>query len=416
MRKALFLSCICFPILINAQGDDFSKDLAALKEVLQKTPSYKAQIKGERKKEYDALYEQLLSNSPANKYEQDYFVQLARLLFPIRDNHLGFYQLPDYSRFKNRDSIAAFVASPEFEKYPSAPINIDSLENILKSKPDSSIEGIYHYGPHYSVGVYKSDEREYTGVVISSEINLWKKGQVAVWLYETEPKIYKAIYAHPLTKNFIYQPIEKYRNEQLLNSFFYRSYISSPYSKYPDRVDHVHLPSNAPLFELKNISPEVQYLLVRSFQANKKTSDQSRAFYDSVKNMLTAKTLILDLRNNQGGSAREAAKYLKLIKQFAKRGKVYILQNNGTISQAEIFILSLKRKPNIFFAGQTTKGMLSYGSNYGKTVLLPGKVHQIYITDMKGSSGRLKYEDVGIDAEIPLDNGSDWIEQILKLL
>src|SRR5690606_8905925 len=132
-------------ILINAQGDDFSKDLAALKEVLQKTPSYKAQIKGERKKEYDALYEQLLSNSPANKYEQDYFLQLARLLFPIRDNHLGFYQLPDYSRFKNRDSIAAFVASPEFEKYPSAPINIDSLENILKSKPDSSIEGIYHY-------------------------------------------------------------------------------------------------------------------------------------------------------------------------------------------------------------------------------------------------------------------------------
>src|SRR5690606_29362496 len=238
------------------------------------------------KKEYEALFESLLLNPQADKKGQQYFLQLARLLFPIRDNHLGFYQLPDYSRFKNRDSIAAFVASPEFEKYPSAPIDIDSLENILKSKPDSSIEGIYHYGRHYSVGVYKSDEREYTGVVISSEINLWKKGQIAVWLYETEPKIYKAIYAHPLTKSFIYQPIEKYRNEQLVNSVFYGSYISSPYSKYPDRVDHVNLHSNVPLFELKNISPDVQYLLVRTFQANKKTSDQSRAFYDSVKNVL----------------------------------------------------------------------------------------------------------------------------------
>jgi C-terminal processing protease CtpA/Prc len=143
---------------------------------------------------------------------------------------------------------------------------------------------------------------------------------------------------------------------------------------------------------------------------------KSKDFYDSIKNLLIEPNLILDLRNNEGGANKVSKKFLTLIREYTRKGKVYTLVNNGTLSQGEIFTLQLMRLQNVKVLGQTTKGMLTYGSNYGKREKLPSKSFEVYITDMKGDKRLIPYENYGINPEIVLTDRKDWIEQTVEII
>jgi hypothetical protein len=416
MRIVLVVVFYLFAIASNGQINTYLEDLAALKFVLQKTPSYKSQIKGDKQALFNSLYERLASDTTSNPHSFKYFYNLSQLIFPLKDNHLGFYQIAVYDNFKNKERIDSFIGTKEFLDYPTFHINIDSLKNVLAKRPADSVEGIYNYGRFYSVGLFKRVDKEYVGVIIDSDVNLWRNGQIAIHLYEYAPNLFKAIYGHPLSKNFILQTNEKYRNQSLVNSYFYSSYSLDIYSKQHRTVDYVNLSKNSSKFELKSINGDIQYLLLRSFQRHSITTQQSKNFYDSIKNVLTAKTLILDLRNNEGGATKESRKYLRLLKKFTRNGNLYVLLNNGTLSQAEIFTLQLKKLKNVTTVGQTTKGMLAYGSNYGKRERLPSGRFEIYPTDMKGNAKLLQYEDYGINPDIILRDNRDWIEQTVEII
>jgi hypothetical protein len=415
MRILLALFFFFLSIATNAQTNTYLADLASLKSILQETISFKRQIRSEKESHFNALYEGLASDTTSNPNTYKYFYNLSQLLFPLRDNHLGFYQLPNYSNFKTKTRIDSFVTTKEFLDYPTLPINIDSLKTELAKKPFDSIEGIYHYDTFYTVGLFKKREKEYVGLVLSSEVNLWQKGQIAIHLYEYDTNLYKAIYGHPFYKYFIFQPVEKYQYHSLVNSYFYASYSKKIYSKHPEKIDHVNLPESNSKFAFKNLGQDVQYLLIRSFQADMKTQQASQQFFDSIKNSLTAPNLLLDLRNNEGGAEKEMRKYLKLLKDYIKNGHLYVLQNNGTLSRAEIFILELKQLNNVTTLGRQTKGMLAYGSNFGKTERLPSGRFAIYPTDMSSGSQLLQYEDTGITPDIVLQDDSNWIDQVVKI-
>jgi hypothetical protein len=293
---------------------------------------------------------------------------------------------------------------------------MDSLKIELAKKPADSVEGIYHYDKFYTVGLFRNGEKEYIGIILDSDINLWQKGQIAIHLYEFAPNLYKAIYGHPLFKSFQLKTIEKYRNQQLVNSYFYASYSQAVYSKHLREVDHVNIPKNASKFAFRNINNDVQYLLVQTFQADNKNAQASKQFFDSIKNSLKTPYLILDLRNNEGGANNPMIRYLNLLKKYVKKGRLYVLVNNGTLSQAEIFTLKLKPLKNVTTIGQTTKGMVAYGSNYGKTLKLPSDKFAVYPTDMNNGSVLLPYEDIGIDPDIFLRTDQDWIEQTVEII
>ncbi len=413
MRLLLTLTVFLCAITLNAQSNaSYLKDLASLRAILQNTPSYQAQIKGNKLTSYNALYNRLVSDTVRNVDDYKYFYNLSQLFFALRDNHLSFFQVPNYN-FRSQEDIEKFIKTKEFANYPRLNINIDSLKTALAQKPADSIEGIYHYENFYSIGLFKTTDKEYIGVVLNSETPLWKKGHIAVHLYKQGPNFYKAIYAHPLTKSFMFQPNEKFRYKSLVNSYFYGSYSQSIYSKEIQSYHYVNLPHDAAKFQFKNINDRVQYLRIRSFQADNTTSQQSAAFYTTIKDSLTAPYLILDLRNNEGGAEKESEKYFNLLKKYTRTGHLYIVMNNETLSRAEILTLQLKKLPNTVTAGQPTKGMLTYGSNYGRREILPSKRFSIYITDMKGKAEHLLYEDSGINPDINLNENADWIEQIM---
>ncbi|MFY7901185.1 MAG: S41 family peptidase [Chitinophagaceae bacterium] len=393
-----------FWVTSHAQKNNtYQADLIELKEILKKTPSYKDQIKGQRLRDYNSLFEKLLNDTVSIFSDYQYFYNIAQIFFPIRDNHLAFYQIANF---------------PSPTDFPTFKGNLDSLKLALSTKPLDSLEGIYHYDKYYSVGLFKAGNAKYVGVVLDTEISNWKKGQIAIHLYEYLPQYFKAIYAHPKFKNYILHPIERFTHHSLVNSYFYSSFSETTYSKINYKKDFTNLPKNIGDFGFKNIEAGIQYLHIKHFSADRVKMQKSKDFYDSIKNLLTAPNLILDLRNNDGGANKVSKKFLSLIKQYTKKGQVYVLINNSTLSQGEIFTLQLKQLHNVETLGQTTKGMLSYGSNYGKRVKLPSQSFEVYITDMKGKGAKrlLPYENIGITPDIILTDTRDWIAQTIDII
>lgn len=416
MRKTFITVFLFFTIVSNAQISPYLKDLSALRSFVQKTASFKAQIKGKKRSAYNEMYNRLALDTSNNPNTYTYFYNLAQLFFPLKDNHLGFYQNPDYTPFQSKESIDSFVNSKEFLDYPTIRINLDSLKEELAQKSLDSVEGIYTYDNYYTIGLFKNEENKYLGVVLDSEVSLWKRGQIAVHLYEFAPNLFKAIYGHPKFKHFIFHPIEKYQNQSLVNSYFYASFSQSIYTKGVTQIDYVNLPKTSTKFALKNIKEDVQYIMIQSFQNNNTIAQSSQRFYDSIKSLLKAPHLVLDLRNNEGGAKKEKKKYAKLLKDYVRYGHLYVLVNNGTLSQAEIFTLELKKLKNVTIIGQQTKGMLAYGSNYGKKEKLPSGKFEVYLTDMNNGSSLLQYEDYGITPNTILRTDKDWVDQVLAII
>lgn len=188
------------------------------------------------------------------------------------------------------------------------------------------------------------------------------------------------------------------------------------YKKNPGEKDWVNIPRTEPAFQFSSINSSVQYIRIGTFSAARKEQLASSVFYNQIKDSLNAPHIIIDLRNNNGGSESVSKKYIALIKKLAKKSSLHVMFNFGTMSQGEIFILRLLTINGIKTYGQKTMGTLAYGSNYGKTERLPGGKFQVYITDMKNKKKLLQYESIGIDPGITLNAGTDWIGQLLELI
>ncbi|MCG7859465.1 S41 family peptidase, partial [Flavihumibacter sediminis] len=105
---------------------------------------------------------------------------------------------------------------------------------------------------------------------------------------------------------------------------------------------------------------------------------------------------------------------IKWIRQIRKKSRVIVLINAYTISQGEITAQRLSRLKGVVLAGQSTKGMLAYGSNYGRHIPIAGGEFVFYPTDMR-TPGMFKFEDIGIQPDIELSNQEDWLKQVNKI-
>ncbi|RNL53983.1 S41 family peptidase [Pedobacter jejuensis] len=168
-------------------------------------------------------------------------------------------------------------------------------------------------------------------------------------------------------------------------------------------------------FEYRELTNKVGYLRLSSFSSSNDNHTMAKSSFDTIRAKIIPECLIVDLRNNLGGGYRTSKQFLTFLKKY--HGRIYLLQNNNTMSNAEQFILDIKDKSGLTTLGETTRGTITYGSNYGKTMILPSKRFIFYPTDMRGRSKDLAYEGIGIKPDILLDPfGDDWITQTLKYI
>lgn len=423
-NMTLFLSMILFIFFsissYSQSSATYRADLSRLQAILKKTPSFRDQVRGDQLKAYDHLYDSLAHDTMSISSDYMAFNNLIQLFFPFKDNHLGFYQvrgfIPGRPGFGDSATMRQYRASQSFQQYPRYCSNIDSLEVALREKPKDSVEGIYYYENYLKVGLFRtSQQTQFIGIVLSTTMPQWDRGQVAIRLYEYMPHFFRAVYAHPVSKGLMLYCNEKFRNQSLVNSYFYSSVSGSAYKKDPGEIDFVNIARDEPKFQFRRIGPATLYLRLGNFSAMTDAMRTSQSFYEQIRDSLTSDELMLDLRNNDGGAQKVSRKFLALLKRFTKKGGVlHVLINNGTMSQGEIFTLQLKKLPNVSTYGEPTMGTIAYGSNYGKRERLPSGKFEIYITDMKDKDNYLPYENRGVTPDTALRTDAPWIDQVLK--
>jgi hypothetical protein len=413
MRVFSLLILLFLHHLSFAQTTRFRQEVNSLDSLLRKTKSFKQQIKGNRKQLYQQKKAELLA-SPDTSFAWQRFLLLTELLDLVQDNHLGFYQRVNYQLFKTREQIDSLFDADYFRDVPSVTWNLDSLKEELARKSKEDIEGIFHYGSDFNLGILKTGEQQYMGVVLESSTPYVKPGYIMAWLREKENNRFSAIYLHPVTKHFNYYATERYVNQQLLYSKLYPSNYTGTYTKELNLPDYCNLPDTASPFLLSEPMPSVQYVRVSSFSNNGKRRQQSDSLYQLLTRSKPQPTIVFDLRNNTGGAASMAKPYIKWIRQIRKKSRVIVLINAYTISQGEITAQRLSRLKGVVLAGQSTKGMLAYGSNYGRHIPIAGGEFVFYPTDMR-TPGMFKFEDIGIQPDIELSNQEDWLKQVNKI-
>ncbi len=410
MRVYSLIILFFLPAFAIAQTTRFPQEVNSLDSLLRKTKSFKQQIKGDRYLLYQQKKAELLA-SPDTTFAWQRFLLLTELLNLVKDNHLGFYQRVNYQLFKTREQIDSLVAADYFRDMPSVNWNLDSLKEDLVRKSKGSVEGIFHYGNDFNLGILKTGEQQYMGVVLESSTPYVKPGYIMAWLREKENNRFSAIYLHPVTKHFNYYATERYANQQLLYSKLYPTNYTGIYTKELNLPDYSNLPDTASPFLLSKPMPSVQYVRVSSFSNNGKRREQSDSLYQLLTRSKPQPTIVFDLRNNTGGAASMAKPYIKWIRQIRKKSRVIVLINAYTISQGEITAQRLSRLKGVVLAGQSTKGMLAYGSNYGRHIPIAGGEFVFYPTDMR-TPGMLQFEDIGIKPDIELSNQEDWLKQV----
>jgi hypothetical protein len=395
--------------LLAQQNNSLQKDLDFLYQELQKTPSYTDQITGDKKTAHQNLYAKLRTQ-PVAPSALDTFYTLSKLLWPIKDKHLAFYQnynrSIDFKTLQNPEFIKQYRASSAFKTFPRVKVNLDSLENALSKKAAGSVEGIYAVGDIGRIGIYRTLRKDsLVGVVLSSKLQTWDRGQLFSILIQTSPNSFRMACCEFITKAFSY--IE---NARLTNGLFERYDL-----KKLNSVSYADFKSGNP-YVFKNLQPDIQYLYLGSFNGSPQNLVIAKTFYNSIKDTLTAPNLIVDLRGNLGGAAKCANQFFALLKNYSETGKVYVLINGAVISMGERFALRLKPIKNIKLFGETTHGMIAYGNNDGDSPLLPSGRFKFYPTNMPDEAHLLQYEETGIEPHVYLDNKSDWIEQLKMII
>jgi C-terminal processing protease CtpA/Prc len=174
------------------------------------------------------------------------------------------------------------------------------------------------------------------------------------------------------------------------------------------------IPDTVKKFYTYKINSSTRYVRLGDFMVNASNMKISKTFFNELKSSMNEKTILLDLRNNNGGGFMISKPFLKLFKKYSKGNEIKVLINRNTVSNSEQFVIRLKKCKNVTLYGEGTKGMVTYGSNYGKQIPLNSKGLFVYPTDMRGFKKDLHYETVGMQPDVYLSKDIDWIEQVLK--
>lgn len=215
------------------------------------------------------------------------------LLF-FRPSHLSLAINPDF--INKSVSATNAVAEKAWEKVE---VSEDELKKNLSNISQPGFEGIWSSGP-YTIGVVKRNN-EYLGYILDAKGTKWKQYDIKFKIKENTDQTYKAVFylGDYSVQNF--NEIKLIGNNFLKIGFvsLKRSFPVTPDNN-PEITEYTEsLAAQTPF--LKETSSHTVLLRIPSFDhSNKKKIDSLLAA--NRKLILSKENLIIDLRNNGGGS------------------------------------------------------------------------------------------------------------------
>ncbi len=346
--------------------------------------------------------------------------------------------------------------------------SIKTVETQAKQINDKII-GIWESSP-YKIGIVLdtlNQKRKYVGFIIESDVPEWTKGDVKLEIYEQNNKLISNYYMldHSIEKMSV-----NLRNEAELMVGTMR-FINS--SKIKSEIERKLLDISRPLFY--ELSENTTILKIPSFNADQKEKidkeiEQNRA------TILSHKNLIIDLRNNGGGSdnswkeiipfiytnpiktigverlstelnRKQFSKFLSFVQRlllrnfikkmesndgkFVVRDSIYIteldevLQNPKNViivvdeicaSSVEQFLLSAMQSKKVEIYGKQTFGALD-ASNVASALSPDGCFELGYCLTRTLRPEKDRIDGIGIKPDVEIDDSipkHKWIDFILK--
>jgi hypothetical protein len=409
--KNLAILLLLFTLGFNLNAQQLCNcqpELDFVYEQMQGTSSFKDQIKGKSKTNFEQTYQDLSAEMTGLMTLSACFWKLNQLMSLVNDKHAEvFGRKPDFDAGKLYDStfLETYRASDAFLNFPKAAIDLEALSNELKSKSVNDIEGIYNIGSKMKMGVYRIDNSDsLVGVILSTELATWAPGQIYAYINETErPAHYDIAFYSPTFKNLIFGKAQFFHNGMLFPNVIKEDFGKS-YSLIEKKEEEG--------YQLSYLQDDIQYVWLNSF-SRRKMAQKRDALIEQINSELTAPNLIIDLRNNGGGADKISLPILKALKK--KSVNIYVITNFYTGSNAEMTTVRLKENFDAIQLGQRTYGAISYGSNYGSTYHSPSGLFSFYPTDMR-QKRFIAYEEVGVEPDVTLEVDSDWVQQTVDII
>ena len=352
-------------------------------ELIENAKSYKYEIKRKDretdfKKWKNEINQEILNDSLSNFFCVGY---LQKYISFINDKHNQIYFVPK-------------KISINVPKYSKA---IDTTFNN-----NDSISGIYYAGSD-KILLKKETDSVWYGITLKSNSDEWTKGKIRLRINKIA--------------NGNFELFEYYKNGLLFYQKNIRISDGRIYSTFWNKENKYFFNKNHnDNFTYKPINPSFDYIGIKTLSRTNKLIKEADSFYEQNLDKLTKENIIIDLRNNGGGSIKQAKPLLKFLRRNKVIQKIYVLINFKTASSAELIALELKKDKRTILAGENSRGMLTYG--YGNRSF-SSKTNcfnfQVSLSTKRENKRLSKYENIGIEPDIKLDNKSDWIDKIVKI-
>jgi hypothetical protein len=275
----------------------------------------------------------------------------------------------------------------------------------LSSKQKADIEGIYTINDFMTLGVYKNKkENNYLAIVLNSETDIWVKGEIVYTLVPFGSDHVLSIGGSLSAKRLIAY------TERIADGFFY----FMGFQKDSTQTNYSNKALSDKTYYRKELNNKITYLKIGSFNSWYPTLSDAEKFYKTLDGSLAKNNLIIDLRNNGGGGDRNSDILYKIVKSYAKKNKVYVLINHGTMSNAEQFAYRLSKLANCQLFGDKTNGTLAYEIKDSNYTLPCGNF--VAVLTSKKIKEYLEFESQGIKPNVTLNKETDWVTQLIDFI
>lgn len=362
---------------------DCLDELDNTSKLIKNSKSYKTQIKKaaieiDFKIWKEGIKEEIVNDSLSNFFCVGY---LQKYISFINDRHNEIYFVPD--------KISSSV--PTYTK---------AIDTTLKNNDE--ISGIYYAGSD-KILVKKENDSVWYGINLKSNSDVWTKGKIRLRINKT--------------KNDKFELFEFYKNGLL----FYQKNINISngriYSTFWNKKGKYFFNKNhKENFVYDQINPSFDYIGIKTLNRTNSLIKEANKFYENNLDKLEKENLIIDLRNNGGGSINQAKTLLKSLKRNNAIQRIYVLINFKTASASELTALRLKEDKRTILVGENSRGMLEYGyGNQSFSTKTNCSEFEVVLSTEHNNSNLSKYEYIGIEPDFKLNNDTDWVDQIMKM-
>lgn len=300
--------------------------------------------------------------------------------------------------FINDKHNQVYISHPDpISNAPTYSKTIDTLQTI-----NDLISGIYYAGED-KVFVKRENEHLWFGVSINQNSENWPEGKIRFKI-QKDSNGNLEIFEFFNNGMLFYQKNITIENGRISSTFWnkdHKYYFNKNFNQN---------------FTYEPINSSFDYIGIKTLKRTKTLIAEGKSFYQNNLKKLKKENLIVDLRNNGGGSLNQILPLMKSLKKNKSIQTVYLLINFKTASAAELAVLKLKNDKRTRIVGENSSGMLAYG--YGNKAFSTHTEcfhYKVILSTTQENKNDVQYEYSGIQPDHYLNNQSDWIEQVIQL-